>query len=140
MRIKYKDAFLLIGNFHYYITVKHLTFLGQAPPRKRNDWIAHSFPIIFILFSLESIFKSDRFQSFSCRCKVKTQRKVFGFNENDMKSCRRGLSEPLVRSEVAITLKIKRFLSNFSRGIEIQKEGYQGPNIIQFSCVLLIYF
>ena len=27
--IKWKDAFLFIGNFHHYITVQHLTFLGE---------------------------------------------------------------------------------------------------------------
>ena len=55
---------------------------------KRNDCIAstHRFHIIFILFSLESVFKSYRFQSFSYRCKVKMQRKVCDFNENDMKT------------------------------------------------------
>ena len=49
------------------------------------------------LFILETVFKSYRFQwnksSFSCSYKVKTQRKVCGFDENVMKtySCRRGL-------------------------------------------------
>ena len=40
-----------------------------------------------------TIFKRYRFQSFSYRCKVKTQRNVCSFDENDMKthSCRRGL-------------------------------------------------
>ena len=27
--IKWKDAFLLDGNFHYFFTVYHLTFLGE---------------------------------------------------------------------------------------------------------------
>ena len=53
-----------------------------------NDCITstHRFRIVFILLSFEVVFKSYRFQSFSCRCKVKTQRKVFGFDENDMKT------------------------------------------------------
>ena len=43
-----------------------------------------------LLFSLETVFKSYRFQSLV----VKTQRKVCGFDENDMKthSCKRGLN------------------------------------------------
>ena len=48
------------------------------------------------------------------------------------------VSEPLVRSEMAITLQLKPCLSNFTRGIEKQK-GYQGTNI-EFSDVQLIYF
>ena len=48
------------------------------------------------------------------------------------------ISEPLVRSKMAITLELKLCLSNFSRGIEKQK-GYQGMNI-EFSHVQLIYF
>ena len=48
------------------------------------------------------------------------------------------VSEPFVRSKMAITLEVKRCLSNFSRGIEKQK-GYQGTNI-EFSRVQLIYF
>ena len=39
------------------------------------------------------------------------------------------VSEPLVRSKMAITLELKLCLSNFGRGIERQKEGYQGTNI-----------
>ena len=72
---------------------------------KRNDCIAYTyrFRIVFILFSLETVFKSYRFQSFSCWCKVKTQRKVFGFDENDMKtySCTRDLK---------FTSKTERFI------------------------------
>ena len=53
----------------------------------------HRFRIVFVLYSLETVFESYRFQSFSCRCKVKTQRQVSSFDENDMKmySCSRGL-------------------------------------------------
>ena len=29
MQLKGKDTFLLTGDFHYYITVQHLTFLGE---------------------------------------------------------------------------------------------------------------
>ena len=47
------------------------------------------------------------------------------------------VSEPLVRSEIAITLKLKLCLSNYSSGIEKQK-GYQGTNI-EFSRVQLIH-
>ena len=45
------------------------------------------------LSTLETFFGSYRFLSFSYRCKMKMQRKVCGFDENDMKtySCRRGL-------------------------------------------------
>ena len=61
---------------------------------KRNDCISstHRFRIVFIFFSLVTVYKSYRFRSFSCRCKAKTQRKVCGFDENNMKtySCRRG--------------------------------------------------
>ena len=39
------------------------------------------------------------------------------------------VSEPLVKSKKAITLEFKLRLSNFSKGIERQKEGYQGTNI-----------
>ena len=39
------------------------------------------------------------------------------------------VSEPLVRSKMAITLELKLCLSNFSRGTERQKEGYQGTPI-----------
>ena len=39
------------------------------------------------------------------------------------------VSEPLVRSKMAITLELKLCLSNLKRGIERQKEGYQGTNI-----------
>ena len=49
------------------------------------------------------------------------------------------VSEPLVRSKMAITLELKLCLSNFiSKGIEKQK-GYQGTNI-EYSRVQLIYF
>ena len=48
------------------------------------------------------------------------------------------VSEPLVRSNMAVTLELKPCLSNFSRGIEKQK-GYQGTNN-EFSHVQLIYF
>ena len=48
------------------------------------------------------------------------------------------VSEPIVWSKMAITLKLKLCLSNFSRGIETQK-GYQGTNA-EFSHVQLIYF
>ena len=47
------------------------------------------------------------------------------------------VSEPLVRSKMAINLELKLCLSNFSMGIEKQK-GYQGTNI-EFSRVQLIY-
>ena len=52
----------------------------------------YRFRIVFILLSSETILKSYRFQAFSCRCKVKKQRKVCGFDNNDMKasSCWRG--------------------------------------------------
>ena len=36
----------------------------------------HRFRIVFMLFSLVTVFKSYRIQSFLFRCKVKTQRKV----------------------------------------------------------------
>ena len=39
------------------------------------------------------------------------------------------VSEPLVRSEMAITVELKLCLSNLSKGIERQKVGYQGANI-----------
>ena len=39
------------------------------------------------------------------------------------------VSEPLVKSKMAITLELKLSLLNFSRGIERQKEGYQGKHI-----------
>ena len=39
------------------------------------------------------------------------------------------VSESLVRSKMAVTLKLKLCLSNFSRGIQRQKQGYQGTNI-----------
>ena len=39
------------------------------------------------------------------------------------------VSEPLVRSKMAITLKLELGQSKFSREIERQKEGYQGTNI-----------
>ena len=39
------------------------------------------------------------------------------------------ISELFVRSKMAITLELKLCLSNFSRGIERQKEGYQRTNI-----------
>ena len=39
------------------------------------------------------------------------------------------VNEPLVRSKMAITLELKLCLSNFCRGIERQKEGYQGTSI-----------
>ena len=48
------------------------------------------------------------------------------------------VTEPLVRSKMAVTLELKPCLSNFSRGIEKQK-GYQGTNI-EFSYIQLIYF
>ena len=48
------------------------------------------------------------------------------------------VSELLVRSKMAVILKLKLCLSNFSRGIEKQK-GYQGTNV-EFSRVQLIYF
>ena len=48
------------------------------------------------------------------------------------------VSEPLVRSKMAITVELKLCLSNFSRGIEKQK-GYQGKNV-EFSRVQVIYF
>ena len=38
-------------------------------------------------------------------------------------------SEPFVRSKIAISLELKLCLSNFSRGIERQNEGYQGASI-----------
>ena len=47
------------------------------------------------------------------------------------------VSEPLVRSKMAITLELKLCLSNFSRGIKKQKD-YQGTNI-EFSRAQLIY-
>ena len=50
-------------------------------------------------FSKVIVFSENyhRFCSSSCRCKVKTQRKVCGFDENNMKtySCRRGLSRSI---------------------------------------------
>ena len=61
---------------------------------KRNDCLAstHRLRIVLILFSLEAVFKTYRFQSFSCKYNAKTQREVCGFDENDMKTylCRRG--------------------------------------------------
>ena len=39
------------------------------------------------------------------------------------------VSEPLVRYKMAITLEVKLCLSNLSRGIERQNEGYQETNI-----------
>ena len=39
------------------------------------------------------------------------------------------ISEPLVGSKMAISLEVKLCLSDFSRGIERQKEGYQETNI-----------
>ena len=39
------------------------------------------------------------------------------------------VSEPLVRSKMAITLEVKLSLSDFSRLIERQKEGHQETNI-----------
>ena len=38
------------------------------------------------------------------------------------------VSEPLVRSKMAITLELQLCLSTFSRGIERQKEDHQGTN------------
>ena len=54
-----------------------------------------SYRLTALLLSLETVFKSYCFQSFLCRCKVKMQRKVCGFDKNDMKTyqCRRGLKE-----------------------------------------------
>ena len=50
----------------------------------------------------------DHFSSFSCRCKVKTQRKVCGFDENDRKmySCIWGLT---MTSPIYIENKIKYY-------------------------------
>ena len=48
------------------------------------------------------------------------------------------VSEPIIRSKMAIILELKLCLSNFSKGIEKQKR-YQGTNI-EFSRVQLIYF
>ena len=48
------------------------------------------------------------------------------------------VSEPLVRPKMAITLKLKLCLSNFSKGI-VKQKGYQGTNI-EFSRVQLINF
>ena len=39
------------------------------------------------------------------------------------------VSEPLVRSKMAITLEPKLCLPKFSRGIERKNEGYQGTNV-----------
>ena len=49
------------------------------------------------LSTLETVFKSHQFLSFSCICKVKTLRKVCGFDENDIKtySCRQGVNRPI---------------------------------------------
>ena len=37
--------------------------------------------------------------------------------------------EPFIRSKMAVTLELKLCLSNFSRGLERQKEDYQHTNI-----------
>ena len=39
------------------------------------------------------------------------------------------VNEPLIGSKMAITLEPKLCLSNFSRGIEKQKEGHQSTSI-----------
>ena len=48
------------------------------------------------------------------------------------------VSEPFVRSKMAVTLELKLCLSNFGRGIEKQN-GCLGTNI-EFSRIHLIYF
>ena len=53
--------------------------------------------------------------------------------------------EPLVKFKMAIILELKLCLSNFSMGIEREKEGYQGANITliftyPFDLFLIPYF
>ena len=68
------------------------------------------------LSTLETVFKSYRFWSFSCRCKVKTQRKVYGFDENDMKTCsfKRGLRLSTGFSERASKFDVSFMQLHFS--------------------------
>ena len=40
-----------------------------------------------------------------------------------------GVSEPLIRSKMAITLELKVCLSNFSKGVERQEAGYQDTGV-----------
>ena len=41
-----------------------------------------------------------------------------------------GVSEPIARSKMAITLELKLCLSKFAKGIERQKENYQGKILL----------
>ena len=55
------------------------------------------------------------------------------------------VNEPLVSSKMAITLELELCLSNFSKAIERQKEGYQVTNITliftrPFDSFLIPYF
>ena len=50
------------------------------------------------------------------------------------------VSEPLVRSKMAITLEPKLRLPKFSRGIERKNEGYQGTNVTLIFMRLLDLF
>ena len=73
-------------------------FSENDPSTRRyhyNNIVFQIFPL-WRQFSKVIVFNKNAhsFLSFPCRCKVKTQRKVCGFDENDMKTCsrRQGLS------------------------------------------------
>ena len=50
------------------------------------------------------------------------------------------VSESFVRSKMAISLELKPCLSNFSREIERQNEGYQGTSITLIFTRLVVFF
>ena len=77
---------------HEYVFIENDTIFNENTTIVFTS--THRLRIVFISFSLETVFKSYRFQSFSCRYKVEMQKKVCGFDENDMKtySCRQGLT------------------------------------------------
>ena len=81
---------------------------------------SYHFHIIFTFFSLETVFKSYCFQLFSCRCKVKTERKVCGFDETDKKTfaCRRGLKLD--------ALRLRKFL--------LSREATNIPILLMWKC------
>ena len=83
-------------------------------------------------FSKVIVFSENdyRFLSFSWRCKMKMQRKVWGFNENDMKtySCRRGLR---------LLSFTQRYPQLFSFMLPLVSDCYQEFNCNPKMCVTL---
>ena len=82
LTVKFMDS--LRPSLHQYVFIKN--DIVSMTTQQLYCIYTSFFCVVFILFSLETVCKSYCFQSFPCRYKVKTQRKVCGFDKNVMKT------------------------------------------------------